>query len=266
VRAAVAAVAAIGVFLVVAAGPAVRLAARVEAYLRPVRHGRPGPGEGEPEHHHRVTVSPTRFRRLAATLGGGVLGSLMAHGDLFVSGPSRSGPALALLGAAAGALLFTMHESTLTERRARRLRHELPVVAEAIALHVMAGESVSTAIGRFVEEADGVAADELAAVVSETGHGLGLPEAMHRAARRTIEPEAARLYAALGYAHVSGGRLGPVLSELAVDYRAALSRDLTAEGGRRSLAIYGPVLGLMVPVTLLFLLFPTIDGLRSLAP
>jgi hypothetical protein len=44
-----------------------------------------------------------------------------------------------------------------------------------------------------------------------------------------------------------------------------LARDLTAEGGKRALATYGPVLALMVPVTLLFLLYPTLAGLRSLA-
>ncbi len=36
-------------------------------------------------------------------------------------------------------------------------------------------------------------------------------------------------------------------------------------GGRRALTTYGPVLALMVPVTLLFLLYPTLVGLRSLA-
>jgi tight adherence protein C len=146
------------------------------------------------------------------------------------------------------------------------MRHELSVVAEAIAMHVMAGESVVTSIGRFVSDARGVAAEELRAALDDVDRGSGTAEALTTAARCTVEPEASRLYLALGHAHVSGGRLGAVLTDLAVDYRAALARDLAAEGGRRSLATYGPVLGLMVPVTLLFLLYPTIQGLRGLAP
>ncbi|MCL1692074.1 MAG: pilus assembly protein TadB, partial [Actinomycetia bacterium] len=69
----------------------------------------------------------------------------------------------------------------------------------------------------------------------------------------------------LAHAHDTGGRLADALGELGTDYRAALARDLTAEGGRRALTTYGPVLALMVPVTLLFLIYPTLVGLRSLA-
>ena len=69
----------------------------------------------------------------------------------------------------------------------------------------------------------------------------------------------------LAHAHDTGGRLADALGDLGTDYRASLARDLTAEGGRRALTTYGPVLALMVPVTLLFLLYPTLVGLRSLA-
>jgi hypothetical protein len=64
---------------------------------------------------------------------------------------------------------------------------------------------------------------------------------------------------------VTGGRLSDALAELARDLRAGLERDVSAEGGKRALASYGPVLALMVPVALLFLLYPTLVGLRELA-
>lgn len=265
---AVAACAAAGVFLVVIGAPRLPLADRLERYLRPARPApevdvaaSPAEAAGLP-----WTTAQLRLRRGGAAVGGAIVGLLVAQGDLLVSGPSRSAPALAVLGGAAGALLFSMRLSTRRQQRARRLRHELPVAAEAIALHVMAGESVVTSITRFVDEARGVAADELSVVLTEIGAGEALADALHRAARRTVEPEAGRLYSALGYAHVTGGRLGLGLTDLAVDYRASLARELATEGGRRALAVYGPVLGLMVPITLLFLLFPTIDGLRRLAP
>lgn len=73
------------------------------------------------------------------------------------------------------------------------------------------------------------------------------------------------MYDLLGHAHRTGGRLADALADLAVDYRASLARDLTAEGGRRALAAYGPILALMVPVTLLFLMYPTLAGLGALS-
>ena len=66
-------------------------------------------------------------------------------------------------------------------------------------------------------------------------------------------------------AHGTGGRLAETLADLAADYRATLARDLTAEGGRRALSTYGPILALMVPVALLFLMYPTLVGLRQLS-
>jgi tight adherence protein C len=265
---ALALVAGIGVFLTVAGSPRIGLASRLEIYLGPQR--RPIVAEESPSAPQAAGLSwsPAQLvlRRGGAAAAGAVVGLLLAQGDLFVSGPSRSAPALGALGAATGVLILNMSLSTRRQHRARRLRHELPVVAEAIALHVMAGESVATATARFVSAAEGVAAEELAVVLADVERGSGIPEALYRAGSRTVEPEAARLYSALGHAHVSGGRLGATLTELAVDYRASLARDLASEGGRRALATYGPVLGLMVPVTLLFLLYPTIDGLRRLAP
>ena len=78
-------------------------------------------------------------------------------------------------------------------------------------------------------------------------------------------PDASRLYDLLGHAHRTGGALADSLTALAADYRAARIRDLTAEGGRRALASYGPILALMIPVTLLFLMYPTLAGLNALS-
>ena len=150
-------------------------------------------------------------------------------------------------------------------RRSRRLRFELPVVTDAVALHIVAGESVATAVERYTRQSTGVASQEFSVALDEVSAGRGIAEALQRNVERTAEPEAARLYTLLAHAHDTGGRLAHSLTQLGTDYRAALARDLTAEGGRRALATYGPVLALMVPVTLLFLIYPTLAGLRSLA-
>jgi tight adherence protein C len=110
-----------------------------------------------------------------------------------------------------------------------------------------------------------VARDELAAVIAAHRSGTSLSEALHVAARESAHPDGARLHDLLGHAHQSGGRLADSLTDLAIDFRATLARELTAEGGRRALTAYGPILALMVPVTLLFLMFPTLAGLSALS-
>lgn len=203
----------------------------------------------------RSRVSPSLpVRALAVGSAAGVLLAL-------TTSPGRT-VSLAIVGGLGGLLVRRALDTTRRQRRGARLIQELPTVADTLALHVLAGESVATALGRFTSAARGVAAEEL------TGATLGpegLEAALRRASATTAHPEAARLYDLLGHAHRTGGRLAEALGELAVDYRAAITRDLTAEGGRRALATYGPILALMIPVTLLFLMYPTLAGLSALS-
>ena len=259
-----------GIVMVTTAPRSLRLAERVGRYLRP-DPSPPIAENGSLDRHLIASAglgwSSTELlvRRAAAAAAGAIIGLLLAQGDLFVEGPGRAMLPLAALGAAAGWLLFGMWLSTRREARARRLRFELPIATDAVALHIVAGESVATAVDRFTNQSTGVVSQEFAVALDEVSAGRGIAEALQRNAQRTADPEAARLYTLLAHAHDTGGRLADALAQLGADYRAALARDLTAEGGRRALATYGPVLALMVPVTLLFLLYPTLAGLRSLA-
>lgn len=261
-----AATAALAAFSLVTARRRPRLAARVTQYLRPQPELEPDTEAGA---HESLGVSRERrelvTRRAGAAAAGAVVGGLVARGDLGLDSTAGSASALVVLGAAAGLLLFNMAVTTTRQRRARRLRFELPVVADGIALHVVAGESVSSAIERFVASASGVASEELGIALKLHQEGKSFTEALTEVSKSSAEPEAIRLYSLLGQAHTTGGRLSASLAELAVDYRAALARDITSEGGRRAIAGYGPVLILMVPVALLFLLYPTLLGLRQLA-
>ena len=260
-RYAVALLGAAAVFLAVSHPRGTKISARVGEYLKPSSAGVAGRTDAMLEWVMRERSSG----RIVGAAAGGLAGALLAQGDLFVTGPGRSVLPLAVLGAVAGWLLVGVHRSTSRQRRSRRLKFELPVVADSLALHVIAGESVGTAIAQFVDSSEGVAAEEFGAVLTDHSDGLSLTEALQRAGRSTAVEEAQRLYTLLAHAHDTGGRLAEALTELSADYRAALGRDLTAEGGRRALATYGPVLAFMVPVTLLFLLYPTLAGLRGLA-
>jgi len=197
-------------------------------------------------------------------VAGAFVGVLVAQGDLFLSGPGRSVPGLAIAGCAAGWFFHSAHVSNVTERRARRLKEELPTIVDALSLEVLSGESVVSAMRSVAGEIDGVASQEFAALL-EVADTEGMQAALVGAMQRTAVSEARRLYELLAHAHAVGGRLTEGLAELAADYRAALERDITSEGGRRAVAAYGPVLALMIPTALMFLLYPTLLGLRALS-
>lgn len=251
----IASVAAIGVYMLAVPKARTTMAGALEQYLvaRPETPDTP-----------RLSLSIPAGATMTAAVGA-FIGLLAAQGDLFFAGRSRSPVALALLGALAGWVFWSMKQTNLKQRRSRALRFELPLVADAISLHVVAGSSVVESIRSVVDETDGVCSDELRVVLETLNDGLGLPESLVTAARESAHPDAGRLYETLGHAHATGGRLGDALRDLAVDFRASIERDITAESGKRALASYGPVLMLMVPTAMIFLIYPTLLGLRSLA-
>lgn len=250
----VAAIAAVATFLIVVGSATEVLADRLGRYLMPAAP---------------TVVAPIPVRRgvpwLPSVVVGGLVGALLAQGDLFLSGAGRSIPALTIVGAAAGYFVWSARKTNAQQRRSRRLRFELPIVSDAIALHVVAGDSVSSALRTVITEMEGVAIEELTEVIARQDAGEGLAASLLTAARTSAHKDGRRLYELLGHAHESGGRLAVMLGELAIDLRAGLERDLSAEGGRRAVATYGPVLALMVPTALLFLLYPTLVGLKELS-
>jgi len=250
----VATIGAVAVYIVVTGGIHTSLADSLGRYLMPV--------EVQPDPVQRSKrVGPW----MSSVLIGGFVGALVSQGDLFISGADRSAPVLSVLGAVAGYFVWSFRRTNALERRARNLRFELPIVADAIALHVVAGDSVNQSLRSVTRDMTGIAVEELEAVLQHQDEGDGLAETLRVAGEITAHPDGRRLYDLLGHAHESGGRLAEMLAELAIDLRAGIERDLSAEGGKRAVATYGPVLALMVPTALLFLLYPTLLGLRALS-
>jgi Flp pilus assembly protein TadB len=249
---AAAAVAGIAAFLLAAgpAAPAGRLTSRLGVYVGAGSTAAPARG-----HPSRRTAG-----RLAAAGSGAAVGALIA-----LSGTGRSVAALAAAGAGCGLLAADLAAARAGDRHRRALRRELPTVADALALGVLAGEPVGAAIADFCDRSRGAAAAELSAALRRHRAGASLHEALVEAARGAGHPDASRLYETLAHAHQTGGRLADRLADLAADFRAGIARDLTAEGGRRALAVYAPILALQIPVTLLFLIYPTLVGLGELA-
>jgi tight adherence protein C len=150
-------------------------------------------------------------------------------------------------------------------RREELLLAEFPVVAELLALAVTAGEGPAAAIDRVTRLSGGELARELGGALGRARAGVPLTEALQQVADRTSLDPLARFVDGLLVAIERGTPLAEVLRAQAADVREAGKRRLLEAGGRKEIAMMVPVVFLVLPVTVLFALFPGLISIVSLA-
>lgn len=142
---------------------------------------------------------------------------------------------------------------------------EFPVVADLLALAVTAGEGPIGAIDRVSRLVGGELGRSLQSALARSRAGLTLTEALERlAASSSIEP-LSRFIDGVVIAMERGTPLAEVLRAQAVDVREAQKRRLLESGGRKELAMMVPVVFLVLPVTVVFALFPGLFAIVELS-
>lgn len=171
----------------------------------------------------------------------------------------------ALLPPIAGAFGILLRDHLLTRElrsRRERLLAEFPTVAELLALSVGAGESAGAAMERVCRRSTGVLAGELRRAMQETRAGASLPAALQGVADRVSVPSLERFVQGVIVAWERGTPLGDVLRAQAADAREQGRRAVLESAGRREISMMVPVVFLILPVTVLFAVYPGILALR----
>lgn len=211
----------------------------------------------------RQTVEELRAEQVVLAVVGAAAGLAAA---LLLSAargtPATAGVVLVLAATAAGLVASDRRLALATRRRERVLMAELPTVAELLALSVAAGEGALGALERVSRTARGELSGELARVVAEVRAGSPLTTALDALADRTGLVPLARFSEAIAVAVDRGTPLAEVLRAQAQDAREAGRRELMETGGRKEVAMLVPVVFLVLPVTVLFAVFPGLVALR----
>jgi tight adherence protein C len=152
--------------------------------------------------------------------------------------------------------------TTRVRRREERLLAELPTIAELLALAVAAGESPPAALERVASTARGELAGEIRRMVAEVRAGAPVTAALTALADRSGLPPLARFAQGVVVALERGTPLAEVLRAQADDVREAGRRSLLEAGGRKEILMMVPVVFLVLPVTVVFAVFPSLATLR----
>jgi tight adherence protein C len=201
----------------------------------------------------------------------GAVGLLVgvALGVLMLADNPRRPPLLLLLlclvTAASGVVARDYALTQEVSRREQRMLSEFPTVAEMLALAVGAGEGPVSALERVTRTSKGELSKELGVALAQARAGATLVSALEDLAARTSLPILARFVDGVAVAVERGTPLADVLRAQAVDVREASKRALLESGGKKEVAMMVPVVFFILPVTMLFALFPGFVSLRLLA-
>ncbi len=210
-----------------------------------------------------------QFRAEQVVWGGFGLAAALGLAVLQVLSGKAPSPLTVLISAA----LFTVggvlgRDRWLTRAvrlREQRMLEEFPTVAELLALAVTAGEGPVGALERVHRISAGELSRELGRALAEARAGASLVQALDGVARRTSLVPLARFVDGVAIAVERGTPLAEVLRAQAVDVRESGKRQLLESAGKREIAMMVPVVFLVLPVTLLFALFPGFYGLTFLS-
>jgi tight adherence protein C len=209
------------------------------------------------------TLEQFRFEQLLAGCAGFALGvGLLALRGLG-SSLSTLAPSLFLLALAfaAGVLARDRLLSIAVAKRTARMRTEFPTVVELIALGVGAGQGLVSAMERVSRLGSGAFVGELNRSLDDMRGGTSTIDALQNLAGRVDLVEVRRFVDALVVAVERGTPLVDVLQAQAVDARESSRRALIEAGGRKEISMMVPVVFLVLPLSVIFALFPGFYGL-----
>lgn len=178
----------------------------------------------------------------------------------------RALPAMSAVAFAVGFLGRDWWLSRQVETRRAVLQDELPTAIDLMTLSIMAGESVPAALARVATVLTTGIGGEFDKVVADIRAGSSTVEALDDMRRRLPLPGIARLVDALITAIERGAPLADVLRAQADDGRETRRRMLLEMGGRREVLMLVPVVFLILPVVVVFALFPGLVSLDLLVP
>lgn len=207
-------------------------------------------------------ASRFRARQLGWALTGLAVGAV-AGVALALGG--RGGVAAVLLApalAVTAAVLCDAHLTRAARRRSARIEEELPTVLEFLALCLAAGEGLREALRRVGDVGSGELTAELQRAVLDSGTGSSLGEALTAVSERLDVPSVARAVEHLVAAIDRGAPLAQVLQEQAADAREDAKRSLIEVAGRKEILMLLPLVFLLLPLSVLFAVFPGIVMLR----
>ncbi len=174
----------------------------------------------------------------------------------------------ALVSALAGLALFFLVDQHLNREVTKyrlAIESEFASIIEMLTLALSAGETPLQAMSRLVSRSRGLLACEFGKVIDEVRTGKSFQEALDTFGRRVDSVVIRRFVDSLINAMMRGAPLVEVLQRHAAEARQNQRNILMDKAGKAEISMMVPVVFLILPISVLFALWPSLTHLNLFA-
>ena len=163
------------------------------------------------------------------------------------------------------ALVLVLTERNLTQKvegRQKEVESEFPAIVEMLTLAVGAGESPAAALKRITQRAHGHLAQDFAQVVKEVEAGNSFSNSLDAMSKRLSSASLRRFVDSIIISISRGTPLVETLTHAANESRNQERVRLLAAAGKAEISMMIPVVFLILPISIVFALFPSLTNLN----
>lgn len=157
------------------------------------------------------------------------------------------------------ALLFSWSRKFRSRKALRIASRELPEVLEMLAVPLSAGEGIFAALARVVPRTSGVLPSAMQSLLIGLELGADLESELVNLSKRIPQQQVMEFTSKLALSLRRGSPLAEMLREQASSARAEIRNELFRQAGRNDTRMLIPLVFLILPVTVLFAIYPSLQ-------
>lgn len=161
------------------------------------------------------------------------------------------------------ALIIDRNLTKLVMKRRNRMDSEFPALIEMLTLSISAGQTPLNAMATIAKRSDCELAKEFETVTKDVIAGAPFHIALDAMGRRIKSVTIRRFIDALITAVLRGAPIVEVLQRHAYESRTAHRNQIMATAGKAEISMMIPVVFLILPVSMLFALWPSLSNLNG---
>ena len=162
-------------------------------------------------------------------------------------------------------MYYERHLANLVKKKRFQIEAEFPAIIEMLTLTIAAGETPVGAFIRISERSDSKLAEEFSKVVKDVRSGNSFHESLDRMSRNLQSASIRRFIDALVLAMVRGAPIVEVLYRHVAEARINQRNLVMDKAGRAETAMMIPIVFLILPISVLCALWPSINQLSLFA-